>query len=307
MKTNSTTLALLLVAALAGRAAAVTLVDNGKARCVVVASADLMAADKVKPGAAFPEAEAERQRQRLRESVKDLALYLGKMSGAKIEVVAKMPPKDERVPLYVGSSATAVFGAPAKKAPYRQGCRYVVNNKGVGLLGESDLAASYAVYELLDRLGCRWFMPGELGDVIPQKKTITLKEVDFSSAPGTIYRGVWYADEAYKRRNRLGGLALQAGPALEMYVTKEERQKHPEWKAEINGKPHDHRLKWSSKTLADALGDKILALYAKEKAPSYSLGPDDGADWDDSKEDKALDVGDFDPTTQQTAITDRLL
>ena len=39
--------------------------------------------------------------------------------------------------------------------------------KGVGLFGESDLASSYAVYELLDRLGCRWFIPSAMGEVIP--------------------------------------------------------------------------------------------------------------------------------------------
>src|SRR4029079_13529676 len=123
----------------------------------------------------------------------------------------------------LGAPAQAVFGSAAKSAPFKQGFRYVVSAKGVGLLGESDLAASYAVYELLDRLGCRWFMPSEFGEVIPDLKTVALKDVDFSSAPGTIYRGVWYADDAYRRRNRHGGLLLQAGHALEMYVTKEDR------------------------------------------------------------------------------------
>ena len=53
-------------------------------------------------------------------------------------------------------------------------------------------------------------MPVALGEVVPELKTVTLKDVDFSSAPGTIYRGIWYADEDYRRRNRLGGLLLSA-------------------------------------------------------------------------------------------------
>ncbi|MCE9566790.1 MAG: DUF4838 domain-containing protein [Planctomycetes bacterium] len=285
----------------------VTLVENGTSKCVIVADAAVMAADK--PTAAkFMDAEPERQRQRLRESVKDLARYLGKMSGAKVEVVTTAPKDDDkRVRVLVGAPAVAAFGASAKTAPYKQGFRYVVSPKGVGLLGESDLAASYAVYELLDRLGCRWFMPSELGEVIPESKTITLKDIDLSTAPGTIYRGIWYADDDYRRRNRHGGLLLSAGHALEMYVTKEEREKHPDWKATIGGKPHPHRLRWSSATLANGLADKLIDMRSKDPQPSYSLSPDDGSDWDESPQDKAIDADDFDNTHQQTAITDRLM
>ncbi|WP_020475922.1 DUF4838 domain-containing protein [Zavarzinella formosa] len=286
----------------------VTLVDNGQPKCVIVVDPAVMAADKPVNGLKFPEAEAERQRQRLRESVKDLALYLGKISGAKIETVTAAPgPEDKRIPVLVGAPAVKAFGPTTKNVLYKQGFRYVVSAKGVGLSGESDLAASYAVYELLDRLGCRWFMPSEMGEVIPSAKTITLEEVDLSSAPGTHYRGLWYADEDYKRRNRLGGLLLSAGHALEMYVTKEEREKHPDWVAEIGGKPSPNRLRWSNAGLADSLADKLLAMNAKDPQPSYSLSPDDGSDWDESKEDKALDAGDIDPTFQQTALADRLM
>src|SRR5262249_59933147 len=152
---------------------------------------------------------------------------------------------------------------PQNQAPFKQGFRMVVSAKGVGLMGESDLATSYAIYELLDRLGCRWYMPSDLGEVVPQTKTITLDEVDFSSAPGTIYRGVWYADDAYKRRNRHGGLLLAAGHALEFYVTKEERQQHPEWGGQVGGKPHPSRLQWSNAARAGALADELLDRRAK--------------------------------------------
>jgi hypothetical protein len=297
----------LVVSAAMAAPGEVVLIDNGQAKCVIVAEAATMGADKPMPPK-FADAEAERQRQRLRESVKDLALYLGKMSGAKVEVVTTEPKADDkRVRVMVGSPAVAAFGPPAKTAPYKQGFRYVVSAKGVGLLGESDLAASYAVYELLDRLGCRWFMPSEMGEVIPAAKTIALKEVDFSSAPGTLYRGLWYADEDYRRRNRLGGLLLSAGHALEMYVTKEDREKHPDWRATIGGKPHAHRLQWSNAGLADGLADKLIEMNGKDPTPTYSLSPDDGIDWDESPQDKALDAGDFDSTHQQTSITDRLL
>ena len=287
----------------------VTLISDGQARCAILVEPAVMAEGKKLPAKSKgPDAEAEAQRQRLRESVNDLALYLQKMSGATVEVITgDLPAGDPRIPIFVGARAAAVFGPPGKSAPYKQGFRMVVSPKGVGFLGESDLATSYAIFELLDRLGCRWFMPGEMGEVIPEHKTIALKETDFSSAPFTTYRGVWYCDDAYARRNRHGGLKLNAGHALESYITPEERKQHPEWVAEVKGKPSARQLKWSSATLADTIAEKILARHAANPQSSYSLSPDDTHHWDESAADLALDAGDFDPTMQLVSKTDRLL
>jgi len=290
-------------------AAEVVLVREGQPRAAIYVAPAVMAPDR-KEQLKNPAAEAEIQRRRLRESVKDLALYVEKMSGAKIEVVAGEPQAGEkRLPILVGELATKAFGPVGKTYPYKQAFRVVVSAKGVGLIGESDLATSYAIYEVLDRLGCRWYMPSEMGEVIPQLKTIALPEMDFVSAPGTIYRGIWYADDAYRRRNRMGGLQLSAGHALELsYFTKDDLAKHPEWQAtNAAGKPIPGRYRWSNKELANALADKILASHAANPQPSYSLSPDDGCSFDESPEDKALDAGDFDATCQMPALTDRLL
>jgi hypothetical protein len=288
----------------------VTIVRNGKSEAVIHAPASVMQSD-LAVAQVGPAQEAEKQRQRLRASVQDLALYFEKMSGARMEIVTNAPAADEkRTVILIGEPAIKQFGPPAKSYPFKQGFRVVVSDKGgkrVGLLGESDLAASYAIYEVLDRLGCRWFMPSDLGEVIPQQKTIELETLDFSSTPGTICRGVWYADDAYRRRNRHGGLILAAGHALEMYITAEDRTQHPEWKATVDGKPSAHRLKWSNPDLAQTLGDRIIAYLDTYHAPSVSLSPDDGLGFDNSPEDKALDAGDIDPVLDDVSITDRLL
>ena len=300
---------LVLLAASTSLPAAVTLVEQGQSRCVIIVDPAVLAPDKKLPAKPpFPVAEAEQQRQRLRESARDLAHYLGKMSGATVEVVSENPPaSDTRVRIFVAGKAAEVFGPVGKTAPYRQAFRMVVSPKGVGLYGESDLASSYAVFEVLDRLGCRWYMPSELGESIPELKTITLEETDFASAPATIFRGIWYADEAYRRRNRHGGLQLNAGHALETYISAEDRTKHPEWRAEIKGQPHAVRLKLSSKGLPDAIAGTILARHAVDGKLSYSLSPGDGSVWDDTPADAALDAGDFDPTFQGVSMTDRLM
>ena len=286
-----------LFAAMTARAD-VTLVQDGQARATIHVAAEVLSMEDKNLGALkYPEREVEEQRVRLRASVRDLAVYLEKMSGAKIEVVAGPPAAESKtVPILIGSLAQNAFGPPGKTFPYKQGFRIVVGDEGVGLLGESDLATSYAIYEILDELGCRWFMPSEQGEVIPSVKTIALAERDASLTPGTIYRGIWYADDDYKRRNRCGGLLLSAGHALEYYVTKEDREQHPDWRAEIGGKPDAMRLKWSHPGVAQAMAEKILAGQAASPAASWSLSPEDGMSFDESAEDRALDAGDFDAT-----------
>ena len=289
--------------------ASVTLVDSGRPRAAIYVAPGVMAADS-KARLKNPALEAAKQRRRLRESVADLALYIEKMSGAKVPVVRGAPGAgDQRVAILIGSLAARAFGPVGKSYPYKQAFRVVVSRKGVGLYGESDLAASYAIYEVLDRLGCRWFMPGEMGEEVPDRATIALAEMDLEAAPGTIYRGIWYADEAYRRRNRMGGLQLSAGHALELsYLTKDDLAKHPEWQAtDAGGKPVRGRYKWSNKDLAAAIAEKILARHATNPQPSYSLSPGDGIAFDSSAADKALDAGDFDTTCQMTSLTDRML
>lgn len=288
----------------------IMLTDQAQARSTIYAPPRVMAADRLIPAdATFMAKEEEMQRRCLRESVCDLAATLEKISGAKIEILQRMPEKGgSGVPILIGEYAKDWFGVPKQKTPYKQGWRMTVGGEGVGLQGESDESSSYAIYEILDRLGCRWFMPGAMGEVLPTLTTIQLPAGDFSGVPTTAYRSVWpaYADESFRRRNRMGGFMIQASHALEGYVTEEQRQQHPEWRAIIDGKPHKTRLKWSIPAVADAIADAIIAKLDKNYVPSVSLSPDDGASFDET-EDRALDADDWDGPMNQVSITDRYI
>lgn len=286
----------------------VTLAEDRKAHTAIFVPPRIMADDKPLPaGAPFMDKEAEAQRQRLRESVRDLAHYLGQMSGAGIAIHERPPAENDTVtPILIGEYATERFGDVGKKSGFRQGWRATIRRDGIGLQGESDEAASYAIYEILDRLGCRWFLPGDLGEVIPRKSSLSLTEADISEAPQTLCRTITYGDDAFRRRNRLGGFVIRAQHALEMYITEEQRAQHPEWRAIINGKPHKTRLKWSNPEVADAIADAIIAKLDKDYTPSVSLSPDDGGVFDES-DDPALDAGDWDSAMNQTSITDRYI
>jgi hypothetical protein len=290
--------------------AEVALVADGQPRAAVFVPERVWddATKNPEPATVWRTLKPEDTRRRLRESVRDFVAIIERMSGAKLPVEVGPPkPGDTRVAILIGELATAKFGPPAKSAEYQQGLRIDVGNHAVGLAGESDLATSYAIYTLLDHLGCRWFLPSAMGEVLPATKTITLKDQSASIAPYTIYRGLWYCDNDFARRNRLGGMELSAGHALEYAVPKELREQHPEIKATIGGKPHPHWVKWTHPLVAESITKKLLDDLAKNPdTKSLSLSPDDGATWDES-DDAKFDAGDFDPSLQTVAKADRLM
>jgi hypothetical protein len=255
-------------------------------------------------------AEEKRQRaeaQRLMASVKDLGAYLAKLSGVEVAIVHQideLPPGTR--PILIGELAANRFGPVGAHTLGQQALRLVVTPTAVGLFGESDLATGYAIYELLDRLGCRWFMPGELGEDIPRRDRLSISVGDDTIVPATLYRGIWYADDDFKRRNRLGGVRLSAGHQLERWITPEQRAEHPEWRAQVRGAAHPTRLRWSEAGVAEAMARNIDAQLNKRPTESISLSPGDGLDFDESS-DRSLDGGDWDPTLNSISITDRLL
>lgn len=275
-----------------------TLIEDGVARSVIQVAPQVMAAT--------PE---DGDLHRLARSVEDLAHYLEVMSGAGVDIVPHvLAEEDERIPILIGEVATARFGPVSSNDRAGQGFRVVVTPEAVGLLGESDLATSYAIYELLDQLGCRWYIPSEMGEVIPHSPTVAVPEQDLDSVPYTLYRGIWYADEEYRRRNRLGGLRLNAGHALEQYLGKGVLEENPAWKAVgADGLHHGSRLKWSAPGVAEAIADTIIRrMDADPDRESVSLSPDDGLGFDHT-DDLELDAGDWDPAYQGPSITDRLI
>lgn len=66
----------------------------------------------------------------------------------------------------------------------------------------------YGIYRLLEDMGVRWYFPGAIGEVLPERKTVMLENLNLTDAPYFIYReaggGIW------KRRMGFGGVANPA-------------------------------------------------------------------------------------------------
>ena len=282
---------LLAAAALCAHGSELTLAKAGEkeARCVIVAP--------------------QTKDNRLKASIADLARCLGQVTGQKIETVQTPEEAKGRIPICIGETARKLFGPCTAKAPFGQGMRIVSGPKGIGLYGETELADSYAVYTFLDDIGCRWYFPSELGEELPRKPTLVYPVQDRALSPYTYARipnGYGFDDDCL-RRNRAGGPKVPTQHCLEAYV-KGDIKDHPEWVAQYaDGKPMHGRLKWSNRALANRIGEVISERQTKNPQPFWCLSPNDGARFDESPEDKALDAGDFDPTFQTISITDRIL
>ncbi len=286
----------------------VRLADKGQPLCVIVVPSGLMYTNPVSPVGEYG-LDPDGRRRLLYDSVADLAWYLGKMSGAKIEIVEGLPAGEKRIPVYIGSEALKAFGPVGASKAGLFGFRLIAGKKGIGLYGESEFGTSYAIYELLHRLGCRWYMPTELGECIPSLTPLVVPEMDESLAPATEYRGMWNGGIDFLRRNRMNGTKLVGGHVLEGYITGEQRAAHPEWCLQVGGKPHPAMLRWTRQDVADAIGDSIIAQLDKHYVSSVSLSPGDYVvptdDPEEMKHDPVPRV--WEPAAQQWSVTDRLI
>lgn len=301
----------------------VALVQDGQTRVVIIVPSGLIQEDvKLTIKTPSPEQTAEKNRRYLRDSVHDLAQYLEKMSGATIGVLDGLPA-DNKLPIYIGEAAAQKFGTITTHAPAGQAFRVVVKPDGIGLYGENFQSTCYAIYEVLDRLGVRWMLPSEMGEVVPERKTIALPIGDTTSAPGTIGRFLWHLDPTYQRRVRMGGEGVAAGHALEIpadknkeripqrygYLTRQQLAEHLAWNAMINStRGINGRFCWGNTEVSDAVADAIIAkLDAGSDQRQFSLSPNDGSTFCECDLCKALDAGDFDPVMNTMSITDRFV
>jgi len=169
---------------------AVTLVENGETRCTIVVP---------------------REVGTIVEAAVELQSHLRKMSGAEVRIVHDAN-QFSGVGIFIDTKPLGVhvLGRTIdRKMIWPDG--YVIeviefNGKsGVFLSSPAPEGVRNAVYGLLeDHLGCHWFTPGEIGEHIPQRQTVTLeipggREI---AKPDFEKRSPWYNGNANKYLNR---------------------------------------------------------------------------------------------------------
>lgn len=154
-----------------------------------------------------------------------------------------------------------------------------------------------AVYEFLRRLGVRWYLPGPLGEIVPEADSIPLPTVDAVVRPDFAVRHLYFyyhqfflaSKEEVLWQLRLGlnlgqerlGLGPPGHGTLAVHCRDEVKQAHPEYFALWGGKRAvDHMGGGapclSSEGLFQANVRYVRALYDVYGQPMVSVAPADG-------------------------------
>jgi hypothetical protein len=293
-------LGLLVCVLLAEPAAAgpLTLVDQGKTRvCVVVP------ARAIPPKGAAPDPAFEHHRL----AAKDLADYLGKMSGAAVPVGDK--PAAGLVPIYVGAAPEKV--PLSKKSDFGDAYLIDVRPDRVVLDGESAHAVHYAAARLLHALGVRWYGPDEMGEHVPRRKTLAVPTGRTEEAPHFQTRNLGSGD--WGPRNRIGRAMLAQGHAFYgLMDTPKLFKEHPDYYPVVNGKPYPGQANLSNPKVVELFVQRIGAEFRKGPTSwaggkSFGIGPDDGLLLDERPESRATESGEADPIFRVPSATDRFV
>jgi hypothetical protein len=130
-------------------------------------------------------------------AARDLAKYIKLMSGADVPVVAAPDEiaaalKSDKPLLIVGSEAikaqpalSARLQSVARKAPFIRAEAVLARREGnrVLLAGLTDDGHYHAVSYLLHQWGCRWYMPTDFGECVPECPTLKIDRLDYAYAP----------------------------------------------------------------------------------------------------------------------------
>jgi len=131
-----------------------------------------------------------------KDAAAELAQYLGRASGAEFPIVSEPHTGPG---LFVGRTQQAAdwdLPPPAPSPEQDEGFAIRVSSAGqrAVLVGTIDMATKFAVYDFLDRfVGVRWFLPGELFQVVPEHQQLTVPDCDIRELPALSGRELKYS------------------------------------------------------------------------------------------------------------------
>lgn len=132
----------------------VVLSADGRARCAVEVAAEASATELT--------AGKELVRYLERLGGASIGLHAGSGSGAPVRILVGRPARDELRHLPVGDLRD-------------DGFLLHVSQGEVALVGANDRGTLYAAYELIERLGARWYWPGAENEYLPEVGDLTLR------------------------------------------------------------------------------------------------------------------------------------
>jgi hypothetical protein len=268
----------------AASAAETVLVRQGAAQASIVVAPDASDLERL--------AAAELQTHIKRMSGVELPIVesSGRATGAKI-LVGRAAPQTSADKIEAGGDDPASF------------CIQVTPD-AVVLAGVSEQGALFAAYDLLEQLGVRWFMPGEIGTVIPDTRTVAVRQQDTVQHPAFALRhmpaSIHYKEWGpWTQRMRMGGAYL-GGHGLKV---KADPQTEPELFVHEGGHPTGQLCVSNPEVLRRTIEGCRERLERNPGLQYISMGPEDGSGFGADP----WDADDIDPLNTRVSVTDRYI
>jgi hypothetical protein len=182
-----------------------------------------------------------------RSAAEELRHYIQLMSGAELGIAAD--PVAGKPNVFVGGRTAfeRLAQTPEELGLGREG--FVVRTVGSDLVlaGARNISTLYAVCDFLeDDLGCHWFWPGELGEVVPRRPSIQVDRLDRIERPS--FRIRWVGGQEWALKNRMNvGTGEPDGFNIHWFVhtwlnlvpPAQYADEHPEYYSEVGGERLD--------------------------------------------------------------------
>ena len=245
-------------------------------------------------------------------AARELQSHLAAMSGGQVPIVrseyAGNVISPGAVKVRVGLSLVPDLAETIRKKSGDAGA-FIISARpdGVDVAGLSPEGTLFAAYELLERLGVRWYLPGDLGRVIPKRKTVTLDVGAIVQAPSFPHRHLLTAVSQlpWSRRQKLGGLSFPGCHGIRL-LPPATVEKEPKLFALVDGKRIDAQLCISNpEVLRRAIAHAIAYFDKHPDKPWIGMGPEDNGHFCQCENCCKFDTGEWDPVTAKPVTTDR--
>lgn len=270
-----------------------TLVQEGKARAVIALPSDPDDTEKLAASVLIDHI----------ERMTGVRLGTSTVDAKDLGPFLEQARRDGKVPVCLGRNVRPRLEKTIQARDSASGTFALRATKDHVLIAGVDQGTYFGVLELLEQQGVRWFMPGDLGTVIPDRKTIEVAEQETVQSPSFASRWFQMPDRDWQVRVRCGGPVFPGAHGLPAPPFKTK----PELYALINGQrsPRQHCV--SSPELLDHVVSAVKDQRKKGRGPVIGMGPNDGRGFCECPKCRALDGVDFDPFSNEPSVTDRYI
>ncbi len=140
----------------------------------------------------------------------ELVEHIEKISGVQLTVVSGDGADGDRTLIRLGAAADeALENMILEEGDSYSSFALVADDAGISIRGLNPEGTLYGAYELLEQLGVRWYMPLDIGTVVPESSSVALDYQETVQVPSMVWRQLQWLryspPQEYRHRLRLFG------------------------------------------------------------------------------------------------------